>query len=88
MLSLDNERGELVREARLSASIYDINQTKTIIKQINFFQKNHLIDKWPDHRPIESMMDGFFERLKIVGDVNKKHIQRKAMIDLLKFMKD
>ena len=33
-------------------------------------------------------MDGFFERLKTVRDLDKKHIQRKALIDLLKFMKD
>lgn len=46
------------------------------------------MDKWPDPSPVEAVMDGLFERLKIVRDINKKHIQRKALIDLLKFMKD
>lgn len=29
-----------------------------------------------------------FERLKVVREVNKRHIQRRAFIDLLKFMKE
>lgn len=33
-------------------------------------------------------MEGLFDRLKQVRDVDKKHVQRRAYIDLLKFMKD
>jgi hypothetical protein len=33
-------------------------------------------------------MAGMFERLKVVRDLDKKHFQRRAFIDLLKFMKD
>lgn len=33
-------------------------------------------------------MLGLFERLKTVRDIDKKHFQRRAYIDLLKFMKD
>ncbi len=44
--------------------------------------------KWPDCLSIENVISGLFERLKIVRDINKKHIQRRAFIDLLKFMKD
>ena len=33
-------------------------------------------------------MAGLFERLKTVRDIDKKHFQRRAFIDLLKFMKD
>ena len=44
--------------------------------------------KWPDCLSLENMISSLFERLKIVRDVNKKHIQRRAFIDLLKFMKE
>jgi len=33
-------------------------------------------------------MAGLFERLKVVRDIDKKHFQRSAIIDLLKFMKE
>jgi len=33
-------------------------------------------------------MEDMFERLKAVRDLNKKHFQRRAFIDLLKYMKD
>ena len=46
------------------------------------------MQRWPDSCTLEHVMDGFFERLKTVRDLDKKHIQRKALIDLLKFMKD
>jgi hypothetical protein len=37
---------------------------------------------------IEIAMEGFFNRMKHARDLDKKHIQRKAFTDLLKFMKD
>jgi hypothetical protein len=37
---------------------------------------------------VENMTSVLFERLKIVRDINKKHIQRRAFIDLLKYMKE
>jgi len=33
-------------------------------------------------------MGGLFERLKTVRDLDKKHFQRRAFMDLLRFMKD
>ena len=33
-------------------------------------------------------MAGMFDRLKAVRDLDRKHFQRRAFIDLLKFMKD
>lgn len=43
---------------------------------------------WPDHQSLEDAMEGMFQRLKEVRDIDKKHVQRRAFIDLLKFMKD
>jgi hypothetical protein len=44
--------------------------------------------RWPDCMAVENMTSVLFERLKIVRDINKKHIQRRAFIDLLKYMKE
>lgn len=46
------------------------------------------MQRWPDPAVLEDVMEGLFERLKTVRDLDKKHIQRRALIDLLKFMKD
>jgi hypothetical protein len=48
----------------------------------------HIEQKWPEGNSLEVVMAGLFERLKTVRDLDKKHIQRRAFIDLLKFMKD
>jgi hypothetical protein len=55
---------------------------------MTLIEKHMLEPKWPDCLSIENMISGLFERLKIVRDINKKHIQRRAFIDLLKFMKE
>jgi hypothetical protein len=59
-----------------------------IIKQINAIEKKFFEMKWPDSMALENMIGVLFERLKIVRDINKRHIQRRAFIDLLKFMKE
>jgi len=45
------------------------------------------MSKWPDASVLEDTMDGLFERLQMVRDLDKKHLQRRAFIDLQKFMK-
>eukprot|EP00347_Sterkiella_histriomuscorum_P024492 403330924 len=59
-----------------------------IIKQLQFIEKKYLEQKYPDSHSIEFTMLDIFERLKTVRDLNKKHIQRRAFIDLLKYLKD
>lgn len=59
-----------------------------MLRQLIFFEKTHIVAKWPDSACLEGSMGGLFERLKVVRDLNKKHLQRRAFIDLLKFMKD
>jgi hypothetical protein len=44
---------------------------------------------WPDCLSVDSTLSHvIFERLKIVRDINKRHIQRRAFIDLLKYLKE
>lgn len=59
-----------------------------VIKQMNAIEKKIFEVKWPDSMALENMIGVLFERLKIVRDINKRHIQRRAFIDLLKFMKE
>jgi chaperonin cofactor prefoldin len=59
-----------------------------MLRRLEFFEKTQIESKWPDHSSLESVMAGMFERLKAVRDLNKKHLQRRAFIDLFKFMKD
>ena len=58
-----------------------------MITQLAFFEKNQLQPMWPDSTTLEFAVDGLFDRLKLVREVDKKHIQRRAFIDLLLFMK-
>lgn len=59
-----------------------------MLRQLDFFEKKHIEAKWPDAGSLEYVMGGLFERLKTVRDLDKKHFQRKAFMDLLRFMKD
>ena len=64
------------------------NGSNGILKQLSYFEKTQLEPLWPESLSLEWTMDGLFDRLKLVRDVDKKHVQRRAFIDLLKFMKD
>ena len=68
--------------------IFKVEEQNVIIKQLQFFEKRQIEQKWPDALALENVMQGLFERLKVVRDIDKKHFQRRAFIDLLKFMKD
>lgn len=65
-----------------------INSTHWIIQKMSLIEKHMLEPKWPDCMAVENMTSVLFERLKIVREINKKHIQRRAFIDLLKYMKE
>jgi hypothetical protein len=62
--------------------------SSNILKQLDFFWRNQVELKWPDVNSLQFTMEGMFDRLKHVRDLNKKNFQRRAFIDLLKFMKD
>jgi hypothetical protein len=59
----------------------------TLLRQLAFFEKTQIEPMWPESNSLEYTMDGLFDRLKQVRDVDKKHVQRRAYIDLQKFMK-
>ena len=65
-----------------------ITSSNTIIQKMTLIEKRMLEPRWPDCMAVENMTSVLFERLKIVRDINKKHIQRRAFIDLLKYMKE
>ena len=94
LLSLDKEKKALLEgdhhtleKAKIDADLGG-NRRPTTLRQLDFFEKQHIEAKWPDASSLEYMLAGMFERLKIVRDLDKKHFQRRAFIDLLKFMKD
>lgn len=58
------------------------------MKQLSFFEKNQIEPMWPDSGSLEYTIEDLFDRLKLVREVDKKHVQRRALVDLLKFMKD
>lgn len=59
-----------------------------VVKQLSFIENKYLEPKWPDVMTLEYTTYDIFDRLKIVREVNRKHPQRRAFIDLLKFFKD
>ena len=90
LLSLDAEKKTIFRAESVIRvqKIADKDVNSPILKQLEFFEKSHIETKWPNSSSLEHAMSGMFERLKTVRDLNKKHLQRRAFIDLLKFMKD
>ena len=72
----------------LSVTISPIVSTENLPKQLEFFEKNNLMPIWPDQNHFEGIMAGFFERIAETRALNKKHIQRRAFIDLLIYLKD
>lgn len=94
LLSLDGEKAQLLHEAGVGTAkiraleASESSERSDVLRQLKFFEKRHIEAKWPDNNSLECVMAGLFERLKIVRDLDKKHFQRRAFIDLLKFMKD
>lgn len=87
-MSLDNEKITLLQDTGKQIDIYKVQEQSVIIKQLQFFEKRQIEQKWPDVLALESVMSGLFDRLKVVRDIDKKHFQRRAFMDLLRFMKD
>lgn len=91
LVSLDGEKKAIVEEQSAALMIKkhdDGGEQPMMLRRLEFFEKKHIESKWPDANSLESVMAGMFERLKAVRDLNKKHLQRRAFIDLFKFMKD
>ena len=88
LMSLDNEKTTLLQDTGKQIDIYKVQEQSVIIKQLQFFEKRQIEQKWPDALALENVMSGLFDRLKVVRDIDKKHFQRRAFMDLLRFMKD
>lgn len=94
LLSLDTEKAQLLHNDGAAQARIGIvesagsHERSDVLRQLDFFEKRHIEAKWPDNSSLEYVMAGLFERLKVVRDLDKKHFQRRAFIDLLKFMKD
>lgn len=65
-----------------------VETSMVVIRQMSLLERRSFEPKWPDALAVEDMTAVLFERLKVVRDVNKRHIQRRAFIDLLKYMKE
>jgi len=91
LVSLDGEKKAIVGDKTAALIIKkndDGGEQPMMLRRLEFFEKKHIESKWPDFSSLESVMAGMFERLKAVRDLNKKYLQRRAFIDLFKFMKD
>jgi len=45
-----------------------------VVRQMELLEKRHLEPKWPDSQAVEASVAVIFERLRIVREVNKRHI--------------
>ena len=59
----------------------------SVLAQLSHFMSTKILRKWPESA-VEPTAVGMLNRLKVVRDLNKKHIQRRLLIDLLAFMKN
>lgn len=55
---------------------------------MGLIERKRLETRWPDSLAVENATQTLFERLKIVRELNKRHIQRRAFIDLQKYFKE
>ena len=51
-----------------------IISNNSIIQKMSLIEKHMLEPKWPDCMAVENITSVLFERLKIVREINKKHI--------------
>ena len=72
-MSLDNEKTTLIQDTGKQINMYKVQEQSVIIKQLQFFEKRQIEQKWPDALALEDVMKGLFERLKVVRDIDKKH---------------
>jgi hypothetical protein len=60
-----------------------------ILNHMSLLETKKFEPLWPDCLTVEANITHvLFERLKIVREINKRHIQRRAFIDLLKYLKE
>jgi hypothetical protein len=65
-----------------------VQQLPLIIQQMGVIERAKFEARWPDSLAVESATQTLFERLMIVRELNKRHIQRRALIDLQKYLKE
>lgn len=90
LVSLDGEKRDICQmalEDPVPNPVVTVHDYASL-KQLEYFARVNVRAKWPDHLALEPVTASFFERLKTVRDLDKKHIQRRALIDLLKFMRE
>lgn len=58
------------------------------LRSLQFLEETRIKSVWPTAQVFEDSMAGFFERLADVRAVNKKHIQKRAFYDLLRYFKN
>jgi hypothetical protein len=89
MMNLDPElKSEPVMSTTTSAIPIDLLNQFTFIKSLQFLEETKVWRGWPSAGVFEDAMAGFFERLADVRAINKKHIQKRAYYDLLRYFKD
>ena len=77
LLSLDAEQKAIVSDQSATQIIKKTNEggeKAIMLKRLEFFESKHIESKWPDTNSLEYVMTGMFERLKVVRDLNKKHL--------------
>jgi hypothetical protein len=89
MMNLDPElKSEPILSTTTSAIPIDLLNQFTFIKSLQFLEETKVWRGWPSANVFEDAMAGFFERLADVRAINKKHIQKRAYYDLLRYFKD
>lgn len=89
MMSLDPElKQDSIQTSVANALPVALMQQYTFLKSLQFLEETKIWRGWPTAQVFEDAMGGFFERLADVRAVNKKHIQKRAYYDLLRYFKD
>lgn len=90
LLGLEGQRKDMLVADALKVKAFKVNDAEAsqFVKQLDYFEKNQIEPMWPDSGSLEYTMEDLFDRLKLVREVDKKHVQRRALIDLMKFMKN
>lgn len=88
MMSLDPElKTESAKLSCVTRVPSELVQQFNFLKSLQFLEETRIRSVWPTATVFEEAMGGFFERLADVRAVNKKHIQKRAFYDLLRYFK-
>ncbi len=80
---------ELKKQGKLEVKAESglMKELEVSLKQLSLVQDQKLASIWPDAYAVESVSQQIFERIHLTRESGKKHIQRRAFIDLLKYLK-